>query len=264
MGGALPHSLPNIIEGPGLVPSTRTVSATRSVSASISGGSGFGTKRGNTGQIATSISIPGNTVFSITIPITYSGTYQVNSWQQDDENNWYQARGSKSFSVSVGGSHIGTGSGSRVGIVWERQSGTVTGQSVTASNLALNNRTLSTVGNYRTDYGGVGYNRVIDGLSTNLLELSDVIPVGNTSPFNLTPRSGSLSFAGTTDSGGAVYRFAFAGVLNDLNYMGGAPSRSSGWTQSNTQTYDSTAPINQSVPTSGEIKLTDFYGSSKT
>ena len=258
-GGQAPHELSEYYKNGGLVDSTRSGTSTQSVNVTVTGGASMGTSGGALSSVATNISIPANTVFSISIPVTMGGTFQATSWSLGGADNdipimnSYKSAISLSMGSSLSSTNIVQGP-TRLGFVWQRTSGTVTNESVSASGIALSNQTLSNIG----PPNSVG--NAIRSLPSTTLVVPGGVPDNSTAILSYTTITGSISFSGTTGNGAVTYLLAAAAYINDASMLRGAPSSSSGWTESNTQTYDTTATINSSVPTSGEIRLSHFFG----
>ena len=269
-GGATPHSLNEYYKGGSLVLSEKTQTETQSVDVTVTGGASMGSSSGALSSVATNISIPANTVFSISIPVTMGGTFQATGWSLSGADNdipimnSYKSAVSLSMGSSLSSTNIVQGP-QRLGFVWQRTGGTVTNESVSASGIALSNQTLSNIG----PPNSVG--NAIRNIPSTTLAVPGGVPDNSTAIFSYTTITGSISFSGTTGNGAVTYLLAAAAYINDARMLRGAPSSSSGWTESNTQTYDTTVTLNASVPEAGTdvgdiigrtnpITFANFYG----
>lgn len=82
--------------------------------------------------------------------------------------------------------------------------------------------------------------------------------------FQSLPASFNITINGTAGGSGCTLGWGIAGEINNPEWRWRAPTNASGWTGNSSASVTTTTNVNQSVATSGQQSISNFYGGRKT
>lgn len=220
-GGSAPHSMSEYYRNGGLVPNTVTTTTTSTVGASNTSVTGGGTHDGS-----------GNNALNLCQRITVVGGGSISatiacSFPSGSPNHAFNFG---NYSVTAARNSGGWF------IFWQR----ISGSGLSLSGPSARYVTLSGISSGSAVIGALGgnYSRSFQGL----------------------PASFNITISGTAGSGGCVLGWGIAGEINNSQWRWRSPTNASGWTGTVTAQTTTNTNVNQNVPTSGVINMSNFYG----